>query len=72
MLRLYNTLNKKIEEFSPLNPPVVTLYTCGPTVYDYTHIGHLRTYVSNDILRRNEQVLPARGISAKPQTLGFV
>ncbi len=49
---LYNTLTRKVEEFTPLNPPVVTLYTCGPTVYDYTHIGHMRTYVNNDVLRR--------------------
>ncbi len=52
MLKLYNMLTKKIEEFTSLNPPKVGLYTCGPTVYDYTHIGHLRTYVGNDILRR--------------------
>ncbi|PIQ72103.1 cysteine--tRNA ligase, partial [Candidatus Roizmanbacteria bacterium CG11_big_fil_rev_8_21_14_0_20_35_14] len=49
---LYNTLSRKIEEFKPLNPPNVSLYTCGPTVYDYTHIGHMRTYVNNDILKR--------------------
>jgi len=51
-MKLYNTLSRKIEEFKPLNPPSVTLYTCGPTVYDYTHIGHMRTYVNNDILKR--------------------
>ncbi|PJC82935.1 cysteine--tRNA ligase, partial [Candidatus Roizmanbacteria bacterium CG_4_8_14_3_um_filter_35_14] len=50
--KLYNTLSRKIEEFKPLNPPNVSLYTCGPTVYDYTHIGHMRTYVNNDILKR--------------------
>ncbi len=44
---LYNTLTKQIEKFDPLNPPKVTFYTCGPTVYDYTHIGHLRTYVNS-------------------------
>lgn len=52
MLRLYNTLTKKKEEFKPLNPPVVTYYSCGPTVYDYAHIGHARTYVFADILQR--------------------
>lgn len=52
MFKLYNTLTRKIEDFQPLNSPTVNLYTCGPTVYDYTHIGHLRTYVGNDILRR--------------------
>ena len=51
-MKLYNTASKKIEEFKPLNPPNVTFYTCGPTVYDYTHIGHLRTYVNNDVLKR--------------------
>lgn len=49
---LYNTLTRKKEIFEPLNSPVVTLYTCGPTVYDYTHIGHMRTYTNNDVLRR--------------------
>ncbi|MDD5147641.1 MAG: cysteine--tRNA ligase [Candidatus Daviesbacteria bacterium] len=52
MLSLYNTLSRKIEKFAPLNSPKVGMYSCGPTVYDYTHIGHLRTYVGNDILRR--------------------
>jgi cysteinyl-tRNA synthetase len=49
---LYNTLTKKIEKFAPLNPPIVTFYSCGPTVYDFTHIGHLRTYTNNDVLKR--------------------
>ncbi len=51
-MNLYNTLGRKIEEFEPLNPPEVTFYSCGPTVYDYTHIGHLRTNVNNDTLKR--------------------
>ena len=51
-MKLYNTASKKIEEFKPLNPPNVTFYSCGPTVYDYTHIGHLRTYINNDVLKR--------------------
>ncbi|PJB88480.1 cysteine--tRNA ligase, partial [Candidatus Roizmanbacteria bacterium CG_4_9_14_0_8_um_filter_34_12] len=51
-MKLYNTLSRKIEEFKPLNPPNVSLYTCGPTVYDYTHIGHMRTYTNNDFLKR--------------------
>lgn len=49
---LYNSLTRKIEKFHPLKPPQVSLYTCGPTVYDYTHIGHLRTYVNHDLLKR--------------------
>src|SRR3989338_7103064 len=52
MLRLFNTLTKKVEEFKPLNPPVVNMYACGPTVYDYQHIGHMRRYVGDDILIR--------------------
>lgn len=51
-MKLYNTASKKIEEFKPLHAPWVTFYSCGPTVYDFTHIGHLRTYVNNDILKR--------------------
>src|SRR3989339_212137 len=51
-MKLYNTLTRKIEEFIPLNPPSVSLYTCGPTVYDFTHIGHMRTYSNNDFLKR--------------------
>ena len=51
-MRLYNTISKKIEEFIPLDAPNVSFYTCGPTVYDYVHIGNLRTYTNNDILRR--------------------
>jgi cysteinyl-tRNA synthetase len=51
-MKLYNTLTHKIEAFKPLIFPLVSLYTCGPTVYDYTHIGHMRTYTNNDILKR--------------------
>jgi len=51
-VKLYNTLTRKIEDFAPINPPNVGMYTCGPTVYDYTHIGHLRKYVGDDVLRR--------------------
>jgi cysteinyl-tRNA synthetase len=51
-LKLYNTLTRKLEEFKPLHPPKVTMYTCGPTVYDFAHIGHARTYVFADLLRR--------------------
>lgn len=52
MLTLYNTLTRQIEEFNPLHPDQVSLYTCGPTVYHYAHIGNLRTYVFEDSLRR--------------------
>lgn len=52
MVKLFNTLTRKIEEFVPLNPPEVGMYTCGPTVYDYMHIGNLRTFIFSDILRK--------------------
>lgn len=51
-MRLYNTLTRQIEELLPVNPPAVTIYTCGPTVYDYAHIGHWFTYVRMDTLIR--------------------
>ncbi len=62
MLHLYNTLTKKIEEFTPINPPNVGYYSCGPTVYDYAHIGHARTYIFADIL---ERVLEFEGYKVK-------
>ncbi len=43
MLRFYNTLSGKLEEFQPLQAGRVRMYTCGPTVYDYAHIGNFRT-----------------------------
>jgi cysteinyl-tRNA synthetase len=52
MLTLYNTLTKKKEEFKPLNPPNVNFYICGPTVYDYFHIGNARSFIISDMLRR--------------------
>jgi len=51
-LRLYNTLSGKVEEFHPLKDNEVRMYACGPTVYDYGHIGNFRTFVAVDILRR--------------------
>lgn len=51
-MQLYNTKSRKIEEFSPQKEGIVTMYACGPTVYDYTHIGHMRKYIGDDILRR--------------------
>jgi len=52
MIKLYNTLTRKIEEFRPINKDLVTIYTCGPTVYWYAHIGNLRTYIFEDVLKR--------------------
>jgi len=59
-LRLYNTLNRRVEPFEPLAPPRVTMYTCGPTVWNYAHIGNFRTFLFEDLLRR---WLEARGFS---------
>jgi cysteinyl-tRNA synthetase len=51
-LRLYNTLSGKVEEFAPAANHTIRMYACGPTVYDYGHIGNFRTFVAVDILRR--------------------
>ena len=51
-LHLYNTFSGKVEEFRPLVDNEVRMYACGPTVYDYGHIGNLRTFVAVDLLRR--------------------
>src|SRR5450755_1574206 len=51
-LRFYNTLTQQVEPFAPLHDNVVRMYTCGPTVYNYVHIGNLRTFTFQDILRR--------------------
>ncbi|MFA5250572.1 MAG: cysteine--tRNA ligase [Parachlamydiales bacterium] len=53
MLKLFNTLTRKKEAFQALSPPEVLLYTCGPTIYDFAHIGNFRTYVFEDLLRRS-------------------
>ncbi|MFH1195992.1 MAG: cysteine--tRNA ligase [bacterium] len=49
---IYNTLTKKKEEFKPASPPNVTIYMCGPTVYDYFHIGNARSFIMADVIRR--------------------
>ena len=51
-LQLFNTLSRRVEEFVPLVPGQAGFYACGPTVYNYAHIGNQRTYVFNDVLRR--------------------
>ncbi len=51
-VRLHNTLTRRVEELVPLAPPRVALYTCGPTVWNYAHIGNFRTFVFEDVLRR--------------------
>ncbi len=52
MLKVYNTLTRKKEEFVPLHPPFVGMYVCGPTVYDDPHLGHAKSYVSFDVIVR--------------------
>ena len=52
-LTLFNTLSRSLEPFQPLHPPRVTLYTCGPTVWNYAHIGNFRTFLFEDLLRRH-------------------
>ncbi len=52
MIKLFNTLTSKKEEFKPLKDKKVGLYTCGPTVYNYAHLGNLRTYIFEDVLKR--------------------
>lgn len=84
-IKLFNTKTSKKEVFIPQNPPEVKLYTCGPTVYDFAHIGNLRTYVFEDLLKRTLHFLgykvhhimnltdvddkTIRGAIAKKQTL---
>ena len=51
-VKIYNTKSKSVEDFKPLNDPKVGLYSCGPTVYNYAHIGNLRAYIFVDLLKR--------------------
>ena len=62
MLSIYNTLTRTKEEFKPINPPNVKMYVCGPTVYDYFHIGNARSFIMADIIRR---YLEYRGYEVK-------
>src|SRR5919199_4245379 len=54
---LYNTLTRRKEKFEPITPGRVGLYTCGPTVYNYAHIGNLRTFLFEDLLARTLRLL---------------
>src|SRR5512136_94587 len=51
-IQVYNVLTRQKEEFKPIDPDLVTMYVCGPTVYASTHIGHAKTYVSFDVIVR--------------------
>ena len=57
MIKVYNSLTKQKEEFIPIKKDEVTIYSCGPTIYNYVHIGNLRAYVFNDILVRSLKFL---------------
>jgi cysteinyl-tRNA synthetase len=59
-MRIHNTLTRRLERLEPLEAGHVRLYTCGPTVYDYAHIGNFRTYVWEDLLRRTLQLVGFR------------
>ena len=56
-MKIFNTLSKKVEEFIPNEEGKIKMYTCGPTVYSYAHIGNLRTYISEDILEKSLKFL---------------
>ncbi len=61
-MKLYNTLTRQVEEVKPQQPPIVTVYTCGPTVYDYPHVGNWFTFIRYDLLVR---ALKANGLQPK-------
>ena len=56
-MKFYNTLTKKVEEFIPITEGVVNMYTCGPTVYHYQHLGNLRTYITEDVFEKTFRYL---------------
>src|SRR5438105_13289836 len=59
MIRLFNTYSRQLEEFAPRDPPNVSMYTCGPTVYSHAHIGNFCAYIFEDLLQRH---LETRGL----------
>jgi cysteinyl-tRNA synthetase len=56
-MKIYNTMNKQVEEFIPREEGIIRMYTCGPTVYHFAHIGNLRTYISEDIMEKGWKFL---------------
>ena len=56
-MKLYNTLTRQIEDFRSIDEGKVKMYTCGPTVYHYAHIGNIRNYIGHDILHRTLEYL---------------
>ena len=73
MLRIYNTISRRKEDFLPRVPPVVTFFTCGPSIYQRPHLGNYRTFLYEDILGRYlgipgyrvERVLPFTDVEDK-------
>ena len=61
-MKLYNSLTRQKEEFVPSEPGKVKMYTCGPTVYHYAHIGNLRTYIMEDNGGRARQIHKVFGL----------
>ena len=59
-MKLYNTLTRTVEEFTPREAGKVKMYTCGPTVYNFAHIGNLRTYLMEDVLEKTLRDAPRR------------
>src|SRR5690606_35343639 len=59
-VRLFNTLGRRLEPIVPLEPGLLRLYTCGPTVYNHAHIGNLRTFLFEDLLKRSLRLLGYR------------
>ena len=63
MIKLYNTLTRRKDDLVPLKEGLISMYCCGPTVYNYAHIGNLRTYIFEDILKRTlEHVYQVRHV----------
>ena len=54
-MKLYNTMDRKVEDFVPIEEGKVGMYCCGPTVYNYAHIGNLRTFIFEDVLHKTLQ-----------------
>ena len=65
---LYNSLSHKKELFQPNSPDVVKMYTCGPTVYHFAHIGNLRTYIMEDVLENYSLYLHDNGSISQIET----
>ena len=61
-VRFFNTYSRAVEDFSPIAPPLVRMYTCGPTVYNFAHIGNFRAYIFEDLLQRH---LESRGYNVR-------